>query len=64
MKAKEILKVLKQDGWYEVYQNSSHMQLKHPTKPVKVTVPMHGSRDQTGYLESNPKAGRFEIAPC
>ncbi len=45
MKAREILKILKADGWYEVEQRGSHVQLKHPVKPGKVTVAVHGSKD-------------------
>lgn len=45
MKAREILKILKADGWYEVEQRGSHVQLKHPSKPGKVTVAVHGSKD-------------------
>lgn len=53
MKAKEILKILKEDGWYEVAQKGSHVQLKHDTKSGKVTVPMHGAQDITiGTLNS------------
>ena len=45
MTAREILKVLHKDGWYDVDQDGSHLQLKHPTKPGKVTVPVHGKKD-------------------
>jgi predicted RNA binding protein YcfA (HicA-like mRNA interferase family) len=45
MTAREILKVLHQDGWYDVDQDGSHLQLKHPTKPGKVTVAVHGKKD-------------------
>ena len=45
MKARESLKILKADGWYEVEQRGSHVQLKHPSKPGKVTVAVHGSKD-------------------
>lgn len=41
MNAKEVLKILKKDGWYEVNQVGSHKQLKHDTKKGKVTVSMH-----------------------
>ena len=41
MTAREILKKLRKDGWYEVDQDGSHLQLKHPTKPGKVTIPLH-----------------------
>ena len=36
--SREILKTLKADGWYEVATKGDHRQLKHPTKPGKVTV--------------------------
>ncbi|WP_418963303.1 type II toxin-antitoxin system HicA family toxin [Butyribacter intestini] len=45
MTSRDILKVLRKDGWYIVDQDGSHAQLKHPTKPGKVTVPIHGSKD-------------------
>lgn len=45
MTAREILKILHQDGWYEVDQDGSHLQLKHPTKPGKVTVAVHSKKD-------------------
>lgn len=41
------------DGWLDVGQDGSHLNLKHPTKPGKVTVPIHGSRDlKIGTLKS------------
>ncbi|MBD5089243.1 MAG: type II toxin-antitoxin system HicA family toxin [Clostridiales bacterium] len=45
MTAREILKILHNDGWYEVDQEGSHLQLKHPTKSGKVTVAVHGKKD-------------------
>jgi predicted RNA binding protein YcfA (HicA-like mRNA interferase family) len=41
MKVKELLKLLNQDGWLEKDQKGSHLQLIHPNKPGKVTVPVH-----------------------
>ena len=35
--------VLKRDGWYEVRQKGSHVQLLHPTKAGRVTVASHTS---------------------
>lgn len=61
MRAREILKKLKADGWYEVEQRGSHVQLKHPTKPGKVTVPDHGSKDiPTGTLKQIMKQAGLE----
>ena len=37
---REILKELYEDGWYIASIRGSHRQLKHPTKPGRVTV--HG----------------------
>ena len=45
MKVREILKLLKQDGWYLVTTEGSHRQLKHPSKSGRVTVSGHPSDD-------------------
>jgi len=45
MKCDEILRILKKDGWVKVTQKGSHLQLKHPIKQGKVTIPVHGSKD-------------------
>lgn len=45
MTSRDILKLIRKDGWYIVDQDGSHAQLKHPTKTGKVTVPIHGSKD-------------------
>lgn len=42
MTVREVIKMLKKDGWYRVPSNSgSHLQFKHPFKKGKVTVPNH-----------------------
>lgn len=38
MKVKEILRLLKDDGWQLVRQRGSHRQFQHDTKPGTVTV--------------------------
>jgi predicted RNA binding protein YcfA (HicA-like mRNA interferase family) len=38
MKVKDILKLLKKDGWYRVPSRGGHRQFKHPTKRGRVTV--------------------------
>ena len=38
MKVKEIIKLLKEDGWYQARQKGSHRQFKHPVKPGLVTI--------------------------
>ena len=50
--SREILRKLRQNGWVEVARRGSHVQLKHPTKPGRVTVP-HPRRDlPTGTVKS------------
>lgn len=39
MHGREVLKLLKADGWFEVAQKGSHVQLKHPSRPGRVTLP-------------------------
>ena len=42
MKVHEVLRQLYSDGWYELQgKATSHIQLKHPKKPGKVTVAYH-----------------------
>jgi predicted RNA binding protein YcfA (HicA-like mRNA interferase family) len=42
MKLKEILSLLREDGWYQVAQRGSHKQFKHSIKLGRITVPDHG----------------------
>ncbi len=41
MTARDLVRILKADGWLEKNQRGSHLQLVHPTKSGKVTVPIH-----------------------
>ena len=42
--SRELLKILAADGWVIKHQVGSHLQLVHPTKPGKVTLP-HPKKD-------------------
>ncbi len=42
--SREVIKALKEDGWYEVNVVGSHHQFKHPTKKGRVTV-KHPDKD-------------------
>ncbi|MGN0956433.1 type II toxin-antitoxin system HicA family toxin [Megasphaera sp.] len=42
--SREVLKILKADGWYEVNCEGDHHQFKHPTKPGRVTI-THPKKD-------------------
>jgi len=39
MKIRDVLKRLRDDGWYEVRRRGSHRVLKHHNKPGIVVVP-------------------------
>jgi predicted RNA binding protein YcfA (HicA-like mRNA interferase family) len=53
MKVREIIKLLKADGWYLVATKGSHQQYKHPTKPGRVTIAGHLGDDlSAGTLNS------------
>ena len=45
MKVRDVLKLLKNDGWYLVTTEGSHRQFKHLTKSGRVTVAGHPSDD-------------------
>lgn len=42
--SRELIKILKSDGWYEVNCVGDHHQYKHPTKKGRVTIP-HPKKD-------------------
>jgi len=52
MTAREILAILRKDGWRETTQRGSHIQMEHPTKPGKVSVPNHKGDIAKGTLRS------------
>jgi predicted RNA binding protein YcfA (HicA-like mRNA interferase family) len=61
MNSREIIRILKKDGWYEVGQVGSHVQFKHPTKPGRTTVP-HPKRDiPLGTLKSIEKQAGIRL---
>lgn len=38
MKVREAIKLIEQDGWFQVTQKGSHRQFKHQTKKGRVTI--------------------------
>jgi predicted RNA binding protein YcfA (HicA-like mRNA interferase family) len=49
MKVSELIKILKEDGWYLVRTKGDHRQFKHPIKKGLVTV--------SGKLSDDVKKG-------
>lgn len=53
MKVREMLEILRRDGWFLVATRGSHRQFKHQAKPGRVTVPGKPSDDlPPGLLNS------------
>lgn len=42
--SREVIRQMREDGWYEVNCEGDHHQFKHPTKPGKATV-THPKKD-------------------
>lgn len=55
MKCSELLRLLKQDGWYIVDQKGSHIRLIHPSKAGTIFFPFHGSNEIGKGLERKIK---------
>jgi predicted RNA binding protein YcfA (HicA-like mRNA interferase family) len=45
MKARDIVKAIRADGWVEARTTGGHQHFKHPSKPGLVTSPTHGSTE-------------------
>ncbi len=52
IKAKDVLKLLQDDGWGIKKIKGSHVQLVHPIKQGKVTLPMHKGNMKAGTLNN------------
>lgn len=52
MTVRELLRRLRDDGWVAKTQKGSHLQLVHPVKKGKVTVPVHGGDIPKGTLNA------------
>jgi predicted RNA binding protein YcfA (HicA-like mRNA interferase family) len=60
MKVRDVIQVLRDDGWYAVRTRGSHRQFKHPTKAGLVTVAGHPSKELSeGTLQSIAKQAQI-----
>jgi len=49
MNTRDAIKMVEADGWVFFNQKGSHRHFKHPTKPGKVTIPVHGMNEDIGH---------------
>jgi predicted RNA binding protein YcfA (HicA-like mRNA interferase family) len=61
MNSRDVIGMLKKDGWYEVNQVGSHKQFRHPTKPGRVTVPSPQRDIPIGTLKSMEKQAGIKL---
>lgn len=52
MTARDVERLIQNDGWYLYKTVGSHRQYKHPSKDGKVTIPYHGGDIPKGTLNS------------
>ena len=59
--SREIIRILKKNGWYEVACDGDHHQFKHPTKKGRVTI-THPKKDlPIGTLKSIEKQAGIQF---
>jgi len=45
MNAKQLVRIIRKEGWVLKTQKGSHQQFIHPTRKGKVTIPIHGKTE-------------------
>jgi predicted RNA binding protein YcfA (HicA-like mRNA interferase family) len=60
MTSREVIRLLKKHGWFEVPAIGGHRQFEHPSSPNKVTVPYHSGDLKPKTLESILKQAGLE----
>jgi len=60
LKPREILKILKKDGFVEKRQIGSHLHLYHPIKKILVTIPIHNKDLKKKTLSSIFRQARIK----
>jgi predicted RNA binding protein YcfA (HicA-like mRNA interferase family) len=62
MNSRDVIRRLKDAGWFEVAQAGSHKQFKHPVKPGRVTVPFPKPDIPIGALKSIEKQSGIKFS--
>lgn len=57
--ARELIALLKNDGWVFQYQKGSHRMFKHPVKKGKISVPYHCSKNIELQILRQAGIGRY-----
>ncbi|MFH1617106.1 MAG: type II toxin-antitoxin system HicA family toxin [Candidatus Margulisiibacteriota bacterium] len=61
MKVRDVIRLIKEDGWFLVTTKGSHRQYKHPTRSGRVTIAGHPSHDLApGTLNSILKQSQLK----
>lgn len=50
LRAGEVIRTLDKDGWVQTKSKGGHRQLRHPHKPGRITIPVHGGKDVEPWL--------------
>ena len=45
LKVRDVIRLIRNEGWYQIVQEGSHRQFKHPRLPGRVTIAGHLSDD-------------------
>ncbi|MFC1896619.1 type II toxin-antitoxin system HicA family toxin [Thermodesulfobacteriota bacterium] len=62
MDSRELIRILKQNGWYEIAKVGSHTQFRHPERKGRATVP-HPKKDiPIGTLKSIERQSGIKIS--
>jgi predicted RNA binding protein YcfA (HicA-like mRNA interferase family) len=61
LSSRDIIRKLKEDGWYEAGHTGSHKQFKHPSKTGRVTVPYPKRDIPMGTLWSIEKQAGIKL---
>jgi predicted RNA binding protein YcfA (HicA-like mRNA interferase family) len=61
LKVREVIRMIKADGWYLIVTRGSHRQFKHPEKKGRITIAGHLSDDLApGTLNSILKQAKLK----
>lgn len=59
MKAREVIKLIENAGWYLIRQKGSHKQYKHSAKKGIVTIAAHKQSDEIAPAPSTVFLSRY-----